>query len=303
MINVSIESLVNNGVSRLALGCLIAFWLLGRIDPRRLAILPRLILIAIAFCLGVKTVAVDQNNSARIAWVVTSSLTAILALLMINRWRLTSPREIHQEEQQVNRGRSKKRSSISASSDGGLSSRLAVLTVSASTVALLLTNLDLISPISWLARIGATAQTLATILMTGIGLVVGLEMTYASTPDALSVAESKVIVNWRMIARWASLAALVIASCCCAQLLIALKRPVVSGPQGAVEFAARVFGMILLLMTFVLWMVPHRLANYQLRNQIPHDWITLLLAAWVGLAGFIVVGTLPIDWPWLQLLR
>jgi hypothetical protein len=59
------------------------------------------------------------------------------------------------------------------------------------------------------------------------------------------------------------------------------------------------FGLMIVVASFVVWMVPRRLSLCQQSGKQPKDWLTLTIAAWLGLLAFAVVGVLPTTWPWI----
>jgi hypothetical protein len=112
-------------------------------------------------------------------------------------------------------------------------------------------------------------------------------------------------VNWAVVSRLTMAIGLVSVACCLAQIWLGSGHQQLGefSSDSVVQIAARLFGLMQLLSTFTVWMVSHRLANYQRPNLFPKDWVSLTLTAWLGLMAFVVIASLPTEWPWLTLIK
>ena len=136
---------------------------------------------------------------------------------------------------------------------------------------------------AWLS----TVHTLAACALWGVAVFCGLELTFGSAPLSLSA------VSWSGVATVA-LFCWIAETCVAAVILLA---PV----DNTVDFQSvamtRLFAISILLMDFVVWMIPHRVATFK-RTGKATAWVSLTLAAWLGILSLAVLCALPSSWPW-----
>lgn len=141
-----------------------------------------------------------------------------------------------------------------------------------------------------------TLHVLAAAVAGGVALACSIELTFFSSPDALRPATRR-RVRWQAIA-WVALLVFLAELGASAGILFA---PVDKEAGAMVQLFPRVFALSLMVVNFVAWMVPHRVAAFQ-RSGEATQWTSLTLASWLGVLGLLVVNTLPSNWPW-DLLR
>jgi hypothetical protein len=305
MIPISIDSLISSGCSHLAVACLFAFGLLSWLDARRLAVLPKMILAIAALGVTLRTAFYSVKYSEMVAWIVCFSVVAAALLVTVKQWISTTPNQLHDEAQQVNAKKSKlrKEGSNSKTSAGLFNRLMAFLPFLVSLGCLLIVKQPEYWSLKYPLRYFAALEVISVTLMLGVALFLCFELTLISTPDALNATNPAARVSWKSLSRLTMVVALVILACCLAQFLQKPSEANIGDDDKIVQIAARLFGLILLIATFVVWIIPHRLAFFQRTNAVPKDWVSLTLAAWLGAFAFLVVATLPATWPWRILIN
>jgi hypothetical protein len=304
MNNISLESLVQHSLSQLAVGCVFALWLLNWVEHRRMASLSKLLLAVFAFGSCIRLVTISDNFVQRAAWSIYAVFVAVLTLIAINQWRSLGPSQVYVESTQVSPKKLKKNHSLTSHSQAwSPTSWLALLSTLLGLAVLGYSQFPELNELRFSIQLLAMFQSVGTTLLTGISLFLCLELTLISSPDALNVVEPTSRVDWLGVSRLTMAVALSILACCLAQFWLGSGKSVGEINDSALQLAARFFGLLLLISTFVVWMVPQRLATCQRKNHSPSDWVSLTLTAWLGLMAFAVAAALPADWPWSTLVR
>jgi hypothetical protein len=113
----------------------------------------------------------------------------------------------------------------------------------------------------------------------------GLELTFGSA--LLSS------ISWSGVATVA-LFCWIAETCVAAMILLA---PVDNTVELQSVAMTRLFAISILLVDFVVWMIPHRIATFK-RTGKATAWVSLTLAAWLGSLSLAVLCALPSSWPW-----
>jgi hypothetical protein len=103
-------------------------------------------------------------------------------------------------------------------------------------------------------------------------------------------------VSWSGVAKVA-LVCWIIESCVAAVIVLT---PVDDAADFQSVAMTRLFAISILLMDFVVWMIPHRVATFK-RTGKATAWVSLTLAAWIGALSLAVLCALPSTWPWTSL--
>lgn len=295
MTTISLETLISNATAQLSVACLFCYWLLNWLEPRKLARFPRLIVTVAAVALFTRSVVSTKVGTYKLLWASCAALALIAAIYTITQWTKTSPVELFDEERQKNLGKGKNAGQLATSWTTG--SKLAFVVWALALTAMLYIRYPEYAVLTALPRVLAAVQLSSIALMLGVAIFLCIELTFLSTPDALSVKNS-IRVAWTSTARVAMAIASLALLCCLMQFLSKSAPTDLDASQRTVQIAAKAFGLVLLLATFTVWIVPRRLATFQESGKIPSDWISLTLTAWLGMFAFIVAATLPADWPW-----
>jgi hypothetical protein len=307
MKSISLESLISSGCFHLIAACMFGHWLLCWLDSRKLAAVPKIVLSGIALSASLRSLAYAEQSSQRIVWGICCLLAVFALLQSIRQWVTATPVQLHDEAQQLSAKTSKLKKETDKPQGGSRAAASPpIIGLVGSLVAigclLYVKHFEfwsLPSPTKYFAGL----EVVGTTLMLGIALFLCLELTIISTPDALNATSQSARVHWRTVARLGMVTSVLLLICCLAQFLQKPAAPELSPDDKMINVAARVFGLMVLLATFVVWMVPRRLANCQRTNSIPQDWVSLTLSAWLGMLAFLVVATLPADWPWRILIQ
>ena len=300
MNNVSLESLTSNATAHLSVACLFCYWLLHLLEPRRLARFPRLVLTTVAVALYVRLLMHTEVPIQRWLWTICGVISLIAALHTIFQWTKVLPSEIYDEEKQKNVKKSKlaeDQKALPAKLLWHWGSKLGLICTLVALGSLVYIRFSDLSLLPGSLKYFAALQQIGISLMLGVAMFLSIELTFISSPDALSVQRSA-RVHWPALASVTMFIALTILACCLAQFMAKVSAEDMDSTQRTVHFAARAFGLIMLVATFVVWIIPRRLASFQKSGKIPSDWISLTLTAWLGMFAFVVAATLPADWPW-----
>lgn len=301
MNNVSLESLIANATAQMSVACLFGFWLLHWLEPRRLARFPRLVVSILSVALFARCVTSTEIGTNKLLWSMCGAAALLAVIHTIAQWTKTSPAELYDEQRQKNLNKAKNaevedKASLKFSSWSS-GSKLGIAIVALALGCMLYIRFADLGSLSRADKVWACLQMSGVALMLGLAIFLAIELTFLSSPDALSVQRSA-RVSWAGTARLAMLISIVILACCLTQFITKNDIAALDSTQRTVHFAAKAFGLILLMATFTVWFVPRRLAGFQKSGKIPKDWISLTLTAWLGMFAFIVAATLPADWPW-----
>lgn len=308
MNSISLENFVSSGCFHLAAASLFGHWLLSWQDRRVLVALPKVLLSGIASATCLRSAAYAVESWQRSAWVVCGSLALFLLVQSLRQWTWATPAQLHREENQAKAHKLKLKQLTGNSSNAPALSwiRTHLLGFTSSLLAIgcvLFNKYPELSSLATPARYVAGVEVIGTSLMLGLALFLCLEMTLISTPSDSSATGQTAGVCWPTVSTITLLISSLPVLCCLAQFVQQTSAAELDANDRMLHVAARVFGLMLLLATFVVWMVPRRLAMYQRGNHAPRDWVSLTLAAWLGMLAFLVVATLPASWPWRVLIK
>jgi hypothetical protein len=226
-------------------------------------------------------------------WIVSSLVASFSALLNIRQWTRTSPRETFEDASQLDRTFKKK-------SNAANSSRLQTLKAKPTNLVQWMDLLGLVMVVAAIAiSVNAsmsssksntwlsTGHALAACLLWGVAVFCAVELTFGSTPLSLSA------VSWSGVATVA-LGCWIAESCVASAIVLS---PVDSGADFQSVAMTRLYAISILLMDFVVWMIPHRVATFK-RTGKATAWVSLTMAAWIGVLSLAVLCALPSTWPW-----
>jgi hypothetical protein len=132
-----------------------------------------------------------------------------------------------------------------------------------------------------------------------ISLVSAFELAFLSHPESLN-SDQQPQVAWRWLAAVALVAAvfnlIAVVSIFLAPVAEELAEKEIN--QLPMQVIARLFGLTLMVVAAITWMIPHRVATFQKRQQSAQGWISLSIAAWIALVAWGMILALPSRWPW-----
>lgn len=132
-----------------------------------------------------------------------------------------------------------------------------------------------------------------------ISLVSALELAFLSHPESLN-SDRQTQVAWRWLAAVTLVAAVfnlvAVVSIFLAPVADELAEPEIE--QLPMQVLARLFGLTVMVVAAITWMIPHRVANFQKRQQSAQGWISLSIAAWIVIVAWGMILALPNRWPW-----
>ena len=259
-------------------------------------------LFGIYICRGGALATAQQSDFAAtrwwavICWALSAVLAAICLIQQCKLWMSTTPSQLHDEAQEgAQEGAHCEASTMKSPIGANRGNFLAVLGLGASLCGLFWGQQQLGRLDGW-ALWTASAQQLLAMFMLGIAVVCVVELTWLTTPDGLSTAGGRRV-------RWSALAVLALVM---ATLQLALCASIFVWSPGYVgqDFQEGVLGYLfaftLLLVSYMVWMIPHRVAGFQAQGNA-RGWASLALAAWLAMLSLISVMALPADWPWRDL--
>ena len=269
-------------------------------DRRKLAIVWQILITLSTLLLSAAASVYANNTVTKSVWIAGSVMAVLVASMHLRDWLRTSPRETFEESSQVDPKIKKKKkpaSSASANAAATLSpSRPSLLPQSLvhwiSWIGLLLSGWSVTSSVvasgsvrssAWFAAV----HVLAACLLLGVTVFCAVELTVGSAPSSLSA------VSWSSVA-FVAMIFWVVEIAIAATIVLA---PVEDDADFQALAVSRMFAISLLLMDFVVWMIPHRLATFQRTGQST-AWVSLALAAWIGVLSLTVLCALPAHWPW-----
>jgi len=267
-------------------------------DRRKLAIVWQVFITLSTLLFSLAACAYAHNTFTKSVWIASSVVSGIVAWMHLRDWLRTSPRETFEETSHVDATLKKKKKT--AATPSGLKvfspnrpsafphsavhwfTLLGVLLSGGSMTSSVVASGSVRSSV-WFAAI----HVLAACLLLGIAVFCAIELTVGSAPSSLAA------VSWSSVAFVALI-------CWVAEICIA-GSIVLSPVDDTADFQAlamsRLFAISLLLMDFVVWMIPHRLAMFQ-RSGKSTAWVSLALAAWIGVLSLTLLCALPTYWPW-----
>jgi hypothetical protein len=226
-------------------------------------------------------------------WIISSLVASFGALLNIRQWTKTSPRETFEEASQLDPAIKKKSSAAKSSRLQTLKAKptklvqwmdlLGLVMVTAAIAISVYASLSSAKANAWLS----TVHVLAACMLWGVAVFCAVELTFGSAPLSLSA------VSWSGVAAVA-LGCWMAESCIAAAIVLS---PVDSSADFQSVAMTRLYAISILLMDFVVWMIPHRVATFK-RTGKATAWVSLTMAAWIGVLSLAVLCALPSTWPW-----
>lgn len=274
----------------------LAFWtaalLFKCFDRRKSAVVWQILLVVSAFACCVLGSVYASGPVTQWIWVASSLLAGVSAFASIRQWSKTSPREVYEEDSQIDPSIKKKGFAKAKHVDPvkpgparlGQGLDFLGLLVAATAIALAVFA-SISSPKShaWIS----TIHILIACVLWGVGICCAIELTFGSAPQSLSA------VSWSSIA-WVALGCWIVESCVAATIVLS---PIGRDDDFQVVAMTRMFAISILLMDFVVWMIPHRVATFKRTGQAT-AWVSLTMAAWIGMLSLAVLCALPSTWPW-----
>ena len=278
-----------------ALAFCIAAFLFQCFDRRKTATLWQILLtvVVVAGCiLGSLHAA---GHLTKWMWIGSAVIAGFSGLMNVRQWIKISPRETFEEASQLD-PKVKKVSTANSTRTQALKAKptssvqwidlLGLLLIASSIVLSVLASMSSAKTIAWVC----TIHVLVACVLWGVGVFCAIELTFGSAPSSLSA------VSWSGVAKVA-LVCWIIESCVAAVIVLT---PVDEAADFQSVAMTRLFAISILLMDFVLWMIPHRVATFK-RTGKATAWVSLTLAAWIGSLSLAVLCALPSTWPWTSL--
>ncbi len=316
------DATLSAGVTALSLKAALAGWaamlFLGLTD-RRKSVTPLLLLLSLLVTLTSLRAATAASSSplvpnavrfadrstgrSEVAWWLSTALGGVALLAAVRLWLRTTPTQLHDESRRQDPPR---RKSGSTKTSRGLAvgtaesmGRAGGVGLLSAALGVLLTSYALIAGDAALQNtsnpLPAIVHMLASVMMGAVVLVCSVELTFLSAPDALNPKDGN-RVGWSTLARLA-LAFWIVEFLVCTAVIVS---PLDPGNSVTQQGIIRLFAFSLLILNWVAWMVPHRVAHFQKTGKAT-EWISLALAAWIAFIALAVACALPADWPWKHL--
>jgi hypothetical protein len=229
-------------------------------------------------------------------WMGGALLATFGCLRDIRQWTKTSPRETYEEASQLDPAIKKKSSAVKTIRSNNLKATptrsfkwidLLGLVITASAIAVsIYASMPSVKTSAWLSAI----HVLAACVLWGVGMFCAIELTFGSAPRSLAA------VSWSSVAMIA-LTCWIAESCIAAAIVLS---PIDSAADYQSVAITRLFAISILLMDFVVWMIPHRVATFK-RSGKATAWVSLAMAAWIGVLSLTVLCALPSVWPWMHI--
>jgi hypothetical protein len=292
--------------------CALIAWLssgcLAVVDRRTSAAAYQLLLSLAAWLLSARGWFIAEGHGW--GWGLASLAGALWTLNAARRWLDAAPRELHQESlpAEPRRARASRRARANGKTEtagviprrmGQFDLMLFGLGIAGTLLAVWPHDL-LATRMPTSVQMAVIGHFLASSGLLAVSLVVAIELTILSSPDSLAREPQ---VAWRRLAIWAlGLAGI--------ELLVSLavltdytataqsdrlsRAIVVSSEELLIQ---RVFALALTVCAGIAWAVPHRVASFQRRSEVPQDWVSLAMASWLVCLAMTVVCLLPLGWP------
>ncbi len=262
-------------------------------DRRRISSGWQVLLSAGSMLLSISAGMYASSATSKWAWIVSVACACVATIFHMRTWSRVSPSEIFSEVSQIDPLPKKKKSASKSfkpipksQSPAVVLSPAMVLAIAgaiAATVALGNAIFVAIPQVAWIAAVHAVAIC----MLLGVAIFCAIELTFDSAPASLAA------VAWSVVAMVAIVAWI-------AEIFVAgsiVMSPV--GDQVELPTAAltRLFALSVLVIDFVVWMIPQRVAAFKRAGKAT-AWVSLSLAAWIGALSLIVLCALPSSWPW-----
>lgn len=285
-----------------ALAALIALLLLRTVD-RRLSTLPWAILFGLTgAATGFLCFWHTTEFWERLAWMAAASIATLHTLASIRTWLTCTPDQLHVEAQRTNAVQPKKNAKPKKAKflrhsepEPKIGSGESIVCWAAAVSAIagsLLINYRAFGDLqtTWLLLLHQWLLGMAC----GVAGVVAVEITFLNAPHALSPNQGP-RTHWKPMA-WTALIILLaeLLICCC----IFFSDPPDVGIAFPDLLLSRMFAISLMVVHWIAWMIPQRVAGFQAQKRPAAGWASLALSAWLVLLALTVVSALPTVWPW-----
>ena len=260
--------------------------------------------IALFLCFGAW-----RGTSGTLATVCLTTAAVTLAIqgwVCLQHWLRANEAELHEESRQLADEKNSRKVSKQAGRTAQQSDNSKSILLRKSETLLCCLSVGASASVLFLAIQAETSggliggmqvmHLLAAAIAAGVAFACSVELTFLSSPDALRPAVGNK-VHWSAIG-WIALIVFLAEFVVSAAIMAAA----IDERSSVVEqLFPKVYALSLLVVHFVVWMVPHRVAGFQ-RTGSASQWTSLTLASWLGVLGLAVVNSLPNNWPW-ELLR
>ncbi len=274
----------------------LAFWcaalLFENFDRRKLVIGWQVLLVLCVIPGAILAISYSSSPLARTLWGAAGAIACASMALNVRQWTQTSPRETFEEASQLDPlakkktpSKSKRIAALKTQSKSPIA-WVDLLGLVVTAVALATSTYGLMSAQKGVAIL-SVAHTTSACLLWGISIFCALELTFGSAPLSLSA------VNWTGVSILA-LGGWITESCVAAAIILS---PTDSDSDFQSIAMTRLFAISILLIDFVVWMIPHRVAKFK-RTGKADSWVSLSMAAWIGMLSLAVLCALPVTWPW-----
>ncbi len=261
-------------------------------DRRRISSGWQVLLSAGSMLLSIAAGMYASSATSKWAWIVSVACACVATIFHMRTWSRVSPTEIFSEVSQIDPLPKKKSASKSSkpisksSSPAVVLSPAMVLAIAGAIAATVAVGNAIYVSIPQLASIAAVhAVAICTLL--GVAIFCAIELTFDSAPASLAA------VAWSVVAIVALVAWI-------AEIFVAgwiVMAPVSDQVELPAAALTRMFALSVLVIDFVVWMIPQRVAAFKRAGKAT-AWVSLSLAAWIGALSLIVLCALPSNWPW-----
>ncbi len=278
----------------------LAFWvaafLLHYFDRRKTVIVWQSVLTVCALVGCIFSCMYAAGSVTRWMWIGSTAIAGFSAFQNLLLWTKTSPLETFEEASQLDPAITKKSSPAKTNRSNTLMMKpatavtwIALLGLVITAAVIVISNCTSASALKTNAGL-SSIHILAACVLWGVAIFCAIELTFGSAPMSLSA------VSWSGVSRVA-LGCWIVESCIAAFIVLS---PIDSASEFESIAMTRLFAISILLMDFVVWMIPHRLASFK-RTGKATAWVSLATAAWLGVLSLAVLCALPGNWPWMHL--
>jgi hypothetical protein len=276
-----------------------AFWtaalLLQCFDRRKTAIVWQILLLVGAISGCILGSVYSAGPVTQWLWIGSALVAGVSLVRDLSNWTKTSPREAFEETSQIDAVSKKKNSPARSARSQALKTQPAIsfpwldlVGLSIVAAAISVSIYASLSPktYAWLSIV----HILAAGLLWGVAVFCAIELTFGSAPSSLSA------VAWSGAALVA-LVCWIVESCIAAVIVLS---PIDQADDLQAVAMTRLFAISILLMDFVVWIIPHRVATFK-RTGKATAWVSLTMAAWIGVVSLALLCALPSNWPWMHM--
>jgi hypothetical protein len=287
------------GTTALTCKAAFAFWtaalLLKCFDRRKTALVWQLLL-TIAAIAGCSLGSVHATGPVtQWAWIASALVAGLSALQDIRQWTKTSPRETYEEVSQLDAASNKKNSASKSTRPQARKKPPAVslpwfdligLAIVAAAISISIQASMSPRAYAWYSVV----HILAACVLWGVAIFSSIELTFGSGPSSLAA------VSWSGAA-FVALSCWIVESCIAAVIVLS---PIDNAADLQSVAMARLFAISILLIDFVAWIIPHRVAKFKRKGEAS-AWVSLTLAAWICAISLALLCALPSNWPWMHI--